>query len=102
ARPRQPAYRNAARRADALLSEYLHQWLAAGYQVAITADHGMNEDRSHGGILEEEREVPLFVFGDAFSRDDLAQPLQTDLCGTLCEILGAAHDKPVCRELLAP
>ncbi|MFH0087449.1 hypothetical protein ACG3RS_19260, partial [Pseudomonas aeruginosa] len=25
-----------------------------------------------------------------------------DLCGTLCEILGAAHDKPVCRELLAP
>ncbi|MCR3770340.1 alkaline phosphatase family protein, partial [Pseudomonas aeruginosa] len=27
---------------------------------------------------------------------------QTDLCGTLCEILGAAHDKPVCRELLAP
>lgn len=92
-----PAYRNAARRADALLSEYLHQWLAAGYQVAITADHGMNEDRSHGGILEEEREVPLFVFGDAFSRDDLAQPLQTDLCGTLCEILGAAHDKPVCR-----
>ena len=86
----------------ALLSEYLHQWLAAGYQVAITADHGMNEDRSHGGILEEEREVPLFVFGDAFSRDDLAQPLQTDLCGTLCEILGAAHDKPVCRELLAP
>lgn len=52
-----PAYRNAARRADALLSEYLHQWLAAGYQVAITADHGMNEDRSHGGILEEEREV---------------------------------------------
>ena len=50
-----PAYRNAAR-ADALLSEYLHQWLATGYQVAITADHGMNEDRSHGGILEEERE----------------------------------------------
>ena len=38
------------RGADALLSEYLHQWLAAGYQVAITADHGMNEDRSHGGI----------------------------------------------------
>ncbi|MGC3218451.1 alkaline phosphatase family protein, partial [Pseudomonas aeruginosa] len=47
------ANRNAARRADALLSEYLHQWVAAGYQVAITADHGMYEDRSHRGILEE-------------------------------------------------
>ncbi|WP_230960107.1 hypothetical protein, partial [Pseudomonas fluorescens] len=24
----------------------------------------------------------------------------TDLCGTVCELLGVPHDKPVCRELL--
>ncbi|MDC3978832.1 alkaline phosphatase family protein, partial [Pseudomonas aeruginosa] len=29
------------------------------------------------------------------SRDDLAQPLKHDLCGTLCEIIGAAHDNTV-------
>jgi hypothetical protein len=29
-----------------------------------------------------------------------AAPLQTELCGTVCELLGVPHDKPVCRELL--
>ncbi|MEX6504341.1 alkaline phosphatase family protein [Pseudomonas zhanjiangensis] len=95
-----PQYRNSARRADILLADYLQGWLAAGYQVLVTADHGMNLDRSHNGLLPEEREVPLFVLGDAFSLDAAAQPKQTELCGTVCELLGVPHDKPVCRELL--
>jgi predicted AlkP superfamily pyrophosphatase or phosphodiesterase len=95
-----PQYRNSARVADLLLAEYLQRWLDAGYQVLVTADHGMNNDRSHNGLLTEEREVPLFVLGDAFSLDSFANPKQTDLCGTICELLGVAHDKPVCRELL--
>jgi hypothetical protein len=49
--------------------------------------------------LPEERQVPLFVFGSAFSQND-ANPQQTDLCGTLCEVLQVAHDKPRCRALL--
>ncbi|MBU1300038.1 MAG: alkaline phosphatase family protein, partial [Gammaproteobacteria bacterium] len=93
-------YRNAARRADILLAEYLQRWLDDGYQVLVTADHGMNNDRSHNGLLPEEREVPLFVFGSAFSLNTAARPKQTELCGTLCELLGVAHDKPLCRELL--
>lgn len=93
-------YRNAARRADILLAEYLQRWLEDGYQVLVTADHGMNSDRSHNGLLPEEREVPLFVLGSAFSLDAAAHPKQTELCGTLCELLGVAHDKPLCRELL--
>lgn len=95
-----PQYRNSARRADLLLAEYIATWLEAGYQILVTADHGMNLDRSHNGLLAEEREVPLFVLGDAFSLDPQARPQQTELCGTICELLGAAHDKPVCRELL--
>ncbi|MBJ9975595.1 alkaline phosphatase family protein [Pseudomonas sp. S75] len=94
-------YRNAARSADVLLADYLPRWLAEGHQVLVTADHGMNDDRSHNGLLPEEREVPLFVFGEAFSLDPGASPLQTELCGTLCELLGAPHDKPLCRELLS-
>ena len=93
-------YRNAARRADILLAEYLQRWLEAGYQVLVTADHGMNNDRSHNGLLAEEREVPLFVLGSAFSLDAAARPKQTELCGTLCELLGVPHDKQACRELL--
>ncbi|HLA30758.1 MAG TPA: alkaline phosphatase family protein [Pseudomonas sp.] len=93
-------YRNSARVADILMADYLQGWLDAGYQVLVTADHGMNNDRSHNGLLVEEREVPLFVLGSAFSLNRDAQPRQTELCGTVCELLGVAHDKPVCRELL--
>ncbi|HCS45663.1 MAG TPA: nucleotide pyrophosphatase, partial [Pseudomonas sp.] len=95
-----PQYRNSARSADIILADYLQNWLDAGYQVMVTADHGMNNDRSHNGLLREEREVPLFVLGDAFSFNANAAPKQTEICGTVCELLGVAHDKPVCRELL--
>ena len=87
-------------RPTSILADYLQGWLDAGYQVLVTADHGMNNDRSHNGLLPEEREVPLFVLGDAFSFNADAAPKQTDLCGTVCELLGVPHDKPVCRELL--
>ncbi|EIK97938.1 hypothetical protein PMM47T1_05479 [Pseudomonas sp. M47T1] len=93
-------YRNSARGADVILADYLQGWLQAGYQVLVTADHGMNDDRSHNGLLPEERLVPLFVLGNAFSLDPAARPQQTQLCGTLCELLGVPHDKPLCRELL--
>lgn len=95
-------YRNSARSADIILADYLQGWLQAGYQVLITADHGMNNDRSHNGLLPEEREVPLFVLGDAFSLNPDALPKQTELCGTICELLGVTHDKPLCRDLLRP
>ncbi len=95
-------YRNSARSADILLADYLQGWLDAGYQVLVTADHGMNNDRSHNGLLEEERQVPLFVLGDAFSFNPDVEPRQTELCGTVCALLGVAHDKPVCRDLLRP
>ncbi|MGK4340121.1 alkaline phosphatase family protein [Ectopseudomonas oleovorans] len=94
-------YRNAARKADVLLAEYIQTWLDAGYQILVTADHGMNNDRSHNGVLPEEREVPLIVLGSAFSLDAKAQPQQLELCGTICQLLGVAHDKPWCQELLA-
>jgi predicted AlkP superfamily pyrophosphatase or phosphodiesterase len=93
-------YRNSARSADINLAVYLQAWLEGGYQVLVTSDHGMNNDRSHNGLLAEEREVPLFVLGDGFSLDPAAKPRQTELCGTLCQLLGVAHDKPYCQELL--
>lgn len=94
-------YRNAARHADIALADYLPQWLAEGYQVMVTADHGMNADRSHSGTLEEERRVPLWTFGEAFARRPLERLDQTRLCGTLATLLGLDHAKPAHPELLA-
>ncbi|MBY5985886.1 alkaline phosphatase family protein [Halomonas sp. DP5Y7-2] len=96
-----PQYRNAARHADIALADYLPRWLADGYQVMVTADHGMNADRSHSGLLAEERRVPLWLFGDAFADPAGLHIQQTHLCGTLASAMGLTHDKPFHPELLA-
>ncbi|MGO2456823.1 MAG: hypothetical protein ACTH7T_08205, partial [Vibrio casei] len=73
------------------------------YQVMVTSDHGMNNDLSHGGILPEEREVPLFVIGDAFSHQSSGvlpvEIKQTEICGSVCQLLGLKHNKPYFPQL---
>ena len=95
-------YRNAAVNSDQLLSLYLPAWLQAGYQVMVTSDHGMNAHCNHGGTTDEEREIPLFLLGDAFhpllSHDNASAGMlsQLHLCGVICEVLGVAdHHKPL-------
>ncbi len=92
-------YRNCARGADIILSNHIETWLADGYQVIVTSDHGMNNDHSHGGILAEEREVPMFVIGDQFSHHQ-GQVKQTEICGLVCQLLDLEHNKPYAQELL--
>lgn len=60
-------YDRAARNVDWLLAERIPAWLAAGYRVIVTADHGMGEDRSHGGTDAAERRVPCFCFGEGMN-----------------------------------
>lgn len=93
-------YRNSARGADILLSNYIKGWVEEGYQVIVTSDHGMNDDLSHGGVLAEEREVPFFVIGDKFTHQE-CQVKQTDICGTVCQLLNLEHNKSYTQELLA-
>ncbi len=94
-------YRNAARRIDGYLSHHLPRWRERGYQILITSDHGMNNDRSHGGTLAEERQVPLWVIGDAFSHDPQCSVRQTEICGLCCDLLGiTGHGKPTATGML--
>ncbi|MDP2257191.1 MAG: alkaline phosphatase family protein [Polaromonas sp.] len=94
-------YRNAARRADNFLSAHLPTWIEQGYQVLVTSDHGMNKDHTHRGVLPEERQVPLFIFGKHFSHDPGAAPRQLELCGVIAELLGVSHEKIWNKKLLA-
>ncbi len=61
----------------------------------------MNNDKTHGGALPCERQVPLFVLGNSFSHSAEAQPQQVELCGTLASLLGLSHSLPSCDALLA-
>lgn len=85
-------YRNAARSVDSVLALHLPHWLAQGYQIMVTSDHGMNADKSHLGILPEEREVPLFLIGERFNQQ-VFDVSQLALCGIAADILGLSHNK---------
>jgi predicted AlkP superfamily pyrophosphatase or phosphodiesterase len=96
-----PQYRNAARRMDNHLSAYMPGWIAQGYQILVTSDHGMNKDHSHRGVLPEERQVPLFVIGNRFSHAFDADPRQLQLCGVVAQLLGVPHQKSWNEKLIA-
>ncbi len=94
-------YRNTVRNSDVELSKYLPGWIDQGYQVLITADHGMNDDKSHGGTLSKERDIPFFVIGGHFSHQQNCAPKQTEICGIICQFLGIQnHHKAVTDSLL--
>ncbi|WP_391204629.1 alkaline phosphatase family protein [Psychrobacillus sp. L4] len=54
-------YRNRVLAVDSILSLFIPKCLAQGYEVIITADHGMTSDGNHGGNTVEDRHVPMFV-----------------------------------------
>ncbi len=85
------AYRQAVREADGLLSLWLPRWLAEGYALCVTADHGMHADGQHDDLTGDVRRVPLWLLGDAWRAplDALGRaPRQTDIARLCRAALG--------------
>lgn len=57
-------YRNRVLAVDGYLSLFIPKCLEQGYDVIVTADHGMTNDGNHGGNTIEDRHVPLFVLSN--------------------------------------
>lgn len=81
-------YMNQTVKADVLLSHYIVQWMDLGYQIIVTADHGMNAGGQHSGPEDSER-FPLYIVGkdrDRRFRDKCIDQLEmAPLC---CKLLG--------------
>lgn len=81
--------------ADTLLAYFTPLWLEHGYQVIVTADHGMDELGMHGGSLPQHREVPFFLLnGDTALPDEEYIP-QLQLLSILTSLLGTAEESEV-------
>lgn len=50
---------------DAQLAAFLPRWLANGYEVIVTADHGQTDRGHHGGHDELQQDFALYYFGPA-------------------------------------
>lgn len=57
-------YEHAAECTMMYIAWYLDAWREMGYDVLVTADHGMDALGIHYGDTPLQREVPLFVFSD--------------------------------------
>ena len=88
-------YEQAVRMADALLATLFPLWMAQGYSILVTADHGMNTNGFHGGVSPSERHVPLYTFGEELlSPEKEVQALpQLRIAPLMCHCLGIEPSK---------
>jgi predicted AlkP superfamily pyrophosphatase or phosphodiesterase len=87
-----PEYRNQAIYQDMYMSALIAEWRERGYNVLVTGDHGINDDRLHGGTTPDVREVPLFLIrpGIPGARDTQEVISQLQIAPTICTLLGLA------------
>lgn len=93
-------YRDAARKENHQLSKYIPKWLEEGYQIIVTADHGMSIDGNHGGVSELETLVSMWLIGDKIKDKKISTKLDKDnkisqkiLAPLCCKILGIEKSK---------
>jgi predicted AlkP superfamily pyrophosphatase or phosphodiesterase len=82
-------YRNNAIFQDMVLADLIPKWQAAGYNVILTADHGINNDHQHGGTTDDVRLVPFYFLPlDGKGKGALSEcPSQLSVAPTLCHLL---------------
>jgi predicted AlkP superfamily pyrophosphatase or phosphodiesterase len=73
-----------------LLATVLPLWMEAGYQIVVTADHGMNEHRLHGGNTDLQRMVPLYIISEQVKKGEPTNLVLSELfiAPILCRLLG--------------
>jgi len=94
-------YHMAAARVNTILSSVMPVWLAKGYAVLVTADHGMNIHKLHGGNTSSQRDVALYLFSEGIQCGDFSEGgaiSQLCIAPLLCRLLDVAP-APGMREL---
>ena len=81
-------YRAAAINSADIISSLMEGWRTDGYDVIVTADHGMDELGEHGGNTEVQRDVALYIISDQvepgdFTGEHISQLQVAPLCCTL-------------------
>ncbi|MFT8889928.1 MAG: alkaline phosphatase family protein [Ethanoligenens sp.] len=93
-------YAATAAKADGILAHVVKDWLADGYAVVVTADHGMNASHFHNGTSDEERLVPLYIAGAPMVSEDAACVQQLEVAPLLCELLDVPKSGKMLRQSL--
>ena len=97
-------YAAAAGAAMEHLARLLPAWMDEGYQIVVTADHGMNALGHHGGPTWEQRTVPLYVISPLcvpgrYEEEEVSQLLIAPL---VCRMLDLSRPQGMLRESSLP
>lgn len=81
-------YRIQVWQVDNALSRFIPNLIEQGYDVIVTADHGINADGHHGGNQTSLREIPFYYFGEkpGPAKDDILD--QRAIAPTILSLLG--------------
>lgn len=82
-----PQYRIQAWKTDNALSRLIPRLRGAGYDVLVTADHGMNADGHHAGNQPCLREVPFYAFSEQVHADEKSVLDQRAIAPTILNLL---------------
>lgn len=84
-----------------ILSDLLPIWLEEGYNVVMTADHGMSALGKHGGNAWEQREVPLYLFCEKAINGRYEDKFisQNNIAPLLCRLLEIPAGNEMMEEL---
>lgn len=74
---------------DAMLASFLPAWIAQGYEVIVTADHGQSLRGHHGGTGDDQQDFALYYFGPAAGPKGDERLDQLQLAPTILQRLGA-------------
>lgn len=77
---------------DNALSRAIPTWRELGYEVVVTADHGMNGNHHHGGTEDIMRHVPFYYFGAATGPGSEEVLDQLGVAATVLDRLGVTPD----------
>ena len=81
--------------AGCYIADPIQGWLQDGYQVVVTADHGMDRRGIHCGTEDLQREVPLYICSPSVEKGRFEQESisQLNIAPLLCKLLGIPKGK---------
>lgn len=75
---------------DNALSRSIPAWRDLGYDVIVTADHGMTADHWHGGTTPAATDVPFYLVSDAEAPEEGKELSQLGIAASVLALIGVS------------
>lgn len=94
-------YQNSADQSLQHVANLMERWRQAGYDVIVTADHGIDELGIHGGNERLQRQVPLYIISDKvkpgdFTEDEISN---LEIAPLTCRLLGISPGEKMKKKI---